>query len=41
MVTTAVGARILQFVAPVIAKGLAARTRPEPLIVIAGTFSEP
>jgi len=26
---------------PVIAKGLAARTRPEPLIVIAGTFSEP
>jgi mannitol-1-phosphate 5-dehydrogenase len=35
VVTTAVGARILQFVAPVIAKGLAARTRPEPLIVIA------
>lgn len=35
IVTTAVGARILQFVAPVIAKGLAARTRPEPLTVIA------
>lgn len=35
VVTTAVGARILQFVAPVIAKGLAARTNPEPLIVIA------
>ena len=35
IVTTAVGARILQFVAPVIAKGLAARTRPEPLVVIA------
>lgn len=35
LVTTAVGARILQFVAPVIAKGLAARTRPEPLVVIA------
>ncbi|MDJ0335806.1 mannitol-1-phosphate 5-dehydrogenase [Salinibacterium sp. G-O1] len=35
IVTTAVGARILQFVAPVIAKGLAARTNPEPLIVIA------
>jgi mannitol-1-phosphate 5-dehydrogenase len=35
VVTTAVGARILQFVAPVIAKGLAARTRPEPLVVIA------
>jgi len=35
LVTTAVGARILQFVAPVIAAGLAARTRPEPLVVIA------
>ncbi len=35
IVTTAVGARILQFVAPLIAAGLAARTRPEPLIVIA------
>ncbi len=35
IVTTAVGARILQFVAPVIARGLAARTRPEPLVVIA------
>ena len=35
IVTTAVGARILQFVAPVIAKGLAARTNPEPLAVIA------
>ena len=35
IVTTAVGARILRFVAPVIAQGLAARTRPEPLIVIA------
>lgn len=35
IVTTAVGARILQFVAPVIAKALAARTRPEPLVVIA------
>lgn len=35
IVTTAVGARILQFVAPVIAQGLAARTRPEPLVVIA------
>lgn len=35
IVTTAVGARILQFVAPVIAQGLAARTRPEPLMVIA------
>jgi mannitol-1-phosphate 5-dehydrogenase len=35
VVTTAVGARILQFVAPVLAKGLAARTRPEPLTVIA------
>ena len=35
VVTTAVGARILQFVAPVIAQGLAARTNPEPLIVIA------
>lgn len=35
IVTTAVGARILQFVAPVIAKGLAARTNPEPLVVIA------
>jgi len=35
VVTTAVGARILQFVAPVIAKGLAARTNPKPLIVIA------
>ena len=29
LVTTAVGARILPFVAPVLAKGLAARTRPE------------
>jgi len=35
IVTTAVGARILQFVAPVIAAGLAARTNPEPLVVIA------
>ncbi len=35
IVTTAVGARILQFVAPVIAAGLAARTREEPLVVIA------
>ena len=35
LVTTAVGARILQFVAPVIAKGLAARVNPEPLVVIA------
>jgi mannitol-1-phosphate 5-dehydrogenase len=35
IVTTAVGARILQFVAPVIAKGLAARTNPNPLVVIA------
>ena len=35
IVTTAVGARILQFVAPVIAKGLAARTNPAPLVVIA------
>ena len=35
VVTTAVGARILRFVAPVIARGLAARTRPEPLVVIA------
>ena len=35
IVTTAVGARILQFVAPLIAKGLAARTNPEPLAVIA------
>ena len=35
VVTTAVGARILQFVAPVIAKGLAQRTNPNPLIVIA------
>lgn len=35
IVTTAVGARILRFVAPVIAQGLAARTNPEPLIVIA------
>lgn len=35
VVTTAVGARILQFVAPVIAAGLAARTREEPLVVIA------
>ena len=35
IVTTAVGARILQFVAPVIAKGLAARTNSEPLVVIA------
>lgn len=35
VVTTAVGARILQFVAPVVAQGLAARTRPEPLVVIA------
>ncbi|MCU1439036.1 MAG: mannitol-phosphate 5-dehydrogenase [Rhodoglobus sp.] len=35
IVTTAVGARVLQFIAPVIAKGLAARTRPEPLTVIA------
>jgi mannitol-1-phosphate 5-dehydrogenase len=35
IVTTAVGARILQFVAPVIAKGLAARTNPSPLVVIA------
>lgn len=35
IVTTAVGARILQFVAPVIAKGLNERTNPEPLTVIA------
>jgi len=35
VVTTAVGARILQFVAPVIAKGLAAREKTEPLVVIA------
>jgi len=35
IVTTAVGARILQFVAPVIAAGLAARTNPNPLVVIA------
>jgi mannitol-1-phosphate 5-dehydrogenase len=35
IVTTAVGARILQFVAPVIAQGLAARTHRDPLIVIA------
>jgi mannitol-1-phosphate 5-dehydrogenase len=35
IVTTAVGARILQFVAPVIARGLNERTRPEPLTVIA------
>ena len=35
VVTTAVGARILAFVAPVIAKGLAGRTNPDPLIVIA------
>lgn len=35
LVTTAVGARILPFVAPAIAKGLAARTRPERLGVIA------
>ncbi len=35
VVTTAVGARILQFVAPVIAKGLAARENSEPLVVIA------
>ena len=35
LVTTAVGARILPFVAPVLAKGLAARTRPKPLGVIA------
>lgn len=35
ILTTAVGARILQFVAPVIARGLAARTGPEPLTVIA------
>ncbi len=35
IVTTAVGARILQFVAPVIAQGLAARTNPNPLVVIA------
>ena len=35
VVTTAVGARILQFVAPVIAKGLAARTSADPLVVIA------
>lgn len=35
LVTTAVGARILPFVAPVLAKGLAARTREDPLGVIA------
>ncbi|CAN5242462.1 mannitol-1-phosphate 5-dehydrogenase [soil metagenome] len=35
IVTTAVGARILQFVAPVIAHGLNERTNPEPLAVIA------
>lgn len=35
IVTTAVGARILRFVAPVIARGIATRARPEPLVVIA------
>ncbi len=35
IVTTAVGARILRFVAPVIARGLNERTRAEPLVVIA------
>lgn len=35
IVTTAVGARILQYVAPVIAAGLAARTNTEKLIIIA------
>lgn len=35
ILTTAVGARILQFVAPVIARGLAARTNSQPLVVIA------
>jgi mannitol-1-phosphate 5-dehydrogenase len=35
IVTTAVGARILPFVAPVIARGLAERTNPNPLTVIA------
>jgi len=35
IVTTAVGARILRFVAPVIAAGLNERTNPEPLVVIA------
>lgn len=35
IVTTAVGARILPFVAPLIARGIAARSRPEPLAVIA------
>ena len=35
IVTTAVGPRILEFVAPLIARGLAARTAPTPLAVMA------
>ena len=35
IVTTAVGPRILEFVAPLIARGLAARTSPTPLAVMA------
>jgi mannitol-1-phosphate 5-dehydrogenase len=35
LVTTAVGARVLPFVAPLIARGIAARTRSEPLIIVA------
>ena len=35
IVTTAVGPRVLEFVAPLIARGLAARTAPHPLAVMA------
>ncbi|WP_157156654.1 mannitol-1-phosphate 5-dehydrogenase [Diaminobutyricimonas sp. LJ205] len=35
IVTTAVGPRVLPFVAPLIARGIAGRTAPEPLTVIA------
>jgi mannitol-1-phosphate 5-dehydrogenase len=35
VVTTAVGPRVLEFVAPLIARGLAARTNPRPLAVMA------
>lgn len=35
IVTTAVGPRILEFVAPLIARGLAARSAPDPLAVMA------
>ena len=35
VVTTAVGPRILEFVAPLIARGLAARSAPDPLAVMA------